>query len=224
MLKQNANMKIKLILIIFLVVLLILIGRASNNTDNTEPLIETKVVEVEQEPLKDESRPCPEAEELEPENAYLAKIQKWEEEYYYATNVWKYLRQRNFSQEVACGIIGNMMVETSGGTLDLKPSVYSPSGNYYGLCQWSQKYYPETKDLSFECQLDYLVNSMPWEFNTFGWLYKDVFDYEDFLTVDDPAKAALAFAKSYERCGPASYELRQEAALKAYEYFDLERP
>jgi hypothetical protein len=125
---------------------------------------------------------------------------------------------------VTCGIIGNMMIETSGGTLDLKPYIYSPSGNYYGLCQWSQKYYPGTKDLPFEHQLDYLLGSMPWEFNTFGKNYKTGFKYEDFLKMTDPAEAALAFAKSYERCCPASYEMRQEAAIKAYNYFNLEAP
>ena len=92
----------------------------------------------------------------------------WEDEHYYATKVWEYFRQRGFNNEVTCAIIGNMMIETSGGSLDLIPNIYSPSGNYYGLCQWSQKYYPETKDLPFEYQLDYLLGSMPWEFNTFG--------------------------------------------------------
>jgi len=125
------------LLIIFLAVLLIIIGRAS---DTVEQPVEVKSIEVKQEPVKNEPKPCTEVEMPESEDKYLDKIQKWEEEHYYATNVWKYLRQRNFSQEVVCGIIGNMMIETSGGTLDLKPYVYSPSGNYYGLCQWSQKY------------------------------------------------------------------------------------
>jgi hypothetical protein len=226
MLKRNADLFIKLLLIMLLVGLLILIGRASKTVE--QPIetkaVETKVVEAEPVVLKDEPRPCPEIEEPEPEDEYLTKIQKWEEEHYYATRVWKCLRQRNFSQEVACGIIGNMMIETSGGTLDLKPNIYSPSRNYYGLCQWSQKYYPGTKDLPFEHQLDYLLGTMPWEFNTFGKNYKKGFDYEAFLKITDPAEAALAFAKAYERCSPASYKLRQEAAIKAYEYFDLERP
>lgn len=221
MLKQNANMKIKLILIILLIVLLILTGRASSNTEL--PPIETKIVEVAQEPLKEVPKPYSKIEEPEPEDEYLDKIQKWEEEYYYATNVWKYLRQRNFSQEATCGIIGNMMIETSGGTLNLKPNIYSPSGNYYGLCQWSKKYYPEAHELSFEQQLEFLLNNIEWEINTFGKNYKKGFDYEAFLKIDDPAKAALAFAKSYERCGPASYELRQEAAVKAYNYFNLKK-
>ena len=152
----------------------------------------------------------------------LEHYKTWEEEYYYATKVWEYFRQRGFSQEVTCAIIGNMMIETSGGTLALNPTIYSPSGNYYGLCQWSQKYCPDTKDLPFEYQLDYLLGSMQWEFNTFGKNYKVGFDYEDFLKMRDVKAAALAFAKSYERCGPASYEMRQEAAEKAYNYFNLD--
>ena len=134
----------------------------------------------------------------------------------YAAIVYEYLTLRNFSKASACGIIGNMMIETSGGTLDLKPYVYSPSGNFYGLCQWSTKYYSGAKDLPFEHQLDYLLGTMPWEFKTFGWLYKDDFDFENFIQMKDPAEAALAFAVVYERCGPASYNLRKEAAVKAY--------
>ena len=40
----------------------------------------------------------------------------------------------------------------------------------------------------------------------------------------DPAEAALAFAQLYERCRSGSYELRQEAAIEAYEYFNLKAP
>lgn len=149
------------------------------------------------------------------------KIKQFEKEHYYATKVWEYLRQEGFSQEVTCAIIGNMMIETSGGSLDLNPTIYSPSGNYYGLCQWSKKYCPDAQGLSFEDQLDYLVKTMPWEFNTFGKNYKSGFKYEDFLAMTDVEEAALAFAKSYERCSSVSYEMRQEAAVVAYEYFDL---
>jgi hypothetical protein len=152
------------------------------------------------------------------------RYKTWEEEHFYAAKVFQYFMQRDFTKETTCAIIGNMMIETSGGTLDLKPEIYSKSGNYYGLCQWSMKYYPEARDLPFEQQLDYLLGTMPWEFNTFGWLYEEGFDYEDFTKMSDPEEAALAFAKVYERCGPASYELRKNAATEAYEYFDLEAP
>lgn len=144
-----------------------------------------------------------------------------QDEYYFATKTYEYLTLRNFSPASACGIIGNMMIETSGGTLDLKPYIYSPSGNFYGLCQWSTTYYSGAKDLPFEYQLDYLLGTMPWEFNTFGWLYKEGFTFEDFITLKDPKEAALVFAKVYERCGPVSYRLRQQAAQVAYDYFHL---
>jgi uncharacterized protein YceK len=218
MMKKHPNLFIKILLVILMVLLFWLIFGCAE-AESAVQSAEAKTVETAPVFCTDVECCTPET-----EDEYLAKIQKWEEEYYYATNVWKYLRQRGFSQEVTCGIIGNMMIETSGGTLDLKPYIYSPSGNYYGLCQWSQKYYPGTKDLPFEHQLDYLLGSMPWEFNTFGKNYKAGFKYEDFLKMTDPAEAALAFAKSYERCGPASYEMRQEAAIKAYKYFNLEAP
>ena len=154
----------------------------------------------------------------------LAYYKACEEEFYYATKVWEFLRQQGFNNEVTCAIIGNMMVETSGGSLDLDPANYSSSGNYFGLCQWSLKYYPETKDISFEEQLDYLLNTMPWEFDTFGKIYKRGFDYEDFTAMTNVEEAALAFAKSYERCRPTgyNYKMRQLAAVKAYEYFNFD--
>lgn len=150
------------------------------------------------------------------------KYSAWEAEYYYATKTFLFLRKNGYNEAVACGIIGNMMIETSGGSLALKPNIYSPSRDYYGLCQWSLKYYSEIRDCSFEDQLEYLLSNIAYEFNTFGKKYKTGFKYEDFLNITDPAEAALAFAKSYERCGSASHALRKEAAIKAYEYFNLD--
>lgn len=229
MLKRNTALFIKLLLIILLVLLFWFIlsrSKAELAEADIESPSELEVVWVKPAAI---SIPEPEPEpehyqeviEQSQEEDPTIKIKQWEEEHYYATKIWEYLRQRGFSQAVTCGIIGNMMIETSGGSLDLKPSIYSPSGNYYGLCQWSKKYYPEAHGLSFEQQLDYLLESIIWEINTFGKCYKEGFNYEDFLAITDPAKAALAFAKSYERCGPASYELRKQAAKKAYEYFSL---
>lgn len=213
MIKRNINLIVKLFLIIIFVLLCLLISSCAENEAAAEICIgntntPTSVL-VRPEPYQHIT-----AQEL--------KIKQFEEEHYYAAKVWEYLRQEGFSQEVTCAIIGNMMIETSGGSLDLKPTIYSPSGNYYGLCQWSKKYYPEVHGLSFEQQLEFLLTNIEWEINTFGKCYKEGFKYKDFLLMDDPAEAALAFAKSYERCGPASYEMRQEAALVAYEYFVID--
>lgn len=70
----------------------------------------------------------------------LEQYTRWEQEYYYAYKTFEFLLINGYSREVACGIIGNMMIETSGGTLNLNPNVYNPSGKYYGLCQWNRDY------------------------------------------------------------------------------------
>ena len=149
----------------------------------------------------------------------INKFLRWEAEYYYATKVWYFLRERGYSEAVTAGILGNMMIETSGGTLALNPTVYNPSGRFYGLCQWSLYYYPKARNMSFEEQLHYLLDTLEYEFKTFGFCYDAGFTLNDFLTITDPSTAALAFAKVYERCGGGSYGLRQKAAVVAYKYF-----
>lgn len=229
--KLHANLAIKLALI---AILALLVGLILCDTDVIEVEAGTAqdVVytanydpEITEEYLSQIRTKQAELEELEAKVASdLARYNAWEEEHFYATKVFQYFIQRGFTKEATCAIIGNMMIETSGGDLNLKPNIYSKSGNYYGLCQWSLKYYPETKDIPFERQLEYLFNTMHWEFNTFGWLYEEGFYYEDFIRMTDPAEAARAFAKVYERCTPVSYKLRERAAIKAYEYFDLKAP
>jgi hypothetical protein len=159
--------------------------------------------------------------EIDKAKTEISTIERWRSEYRYATDTWLFLKQNGYSDVIASAIIGNMMIETSGGSLDIIPIIYDPSGGYYGLCQWSLYYRPEAADMPFEEQLDYLHNDMAKEFKTFGKCYKKGFTFEDFLAMDDPAEAALAFAKVYERCGSGSYLLRTYAAMEAYEYFTI---
>jgi hypothetical protein len=151
--------------------------------------------------------------------AAKSTIWHWEDEYYYAIKAWDFFDQRGYSNVVIGAILGNMMVETSGGTLQLNPTIYNSTGDYYGLCQWSLYYRPELDGITFEEQLEYLNKDMAKEFNTFGNLYYSGFTYKDFLAMEDPAEAALAFAKVYERCASYSYSKRQTAAKVAYDYF-----
>ena len=75
----------------------------------------------------------------------------WEDKYYYATKTWLFLKQAGYSDVVASAIIGNMMIETGGRTLYLDPTLYDKAtGTYYGLCQWSLKYRPEVRNMSFD--------------------------------------------------------------------------
>ena len=152
----------------------------------------------------------------------ISAMSYWEDNY--DTKTWKFLISKGYSEVIASAIIGNMRVETSGGRAGINPArgSYYKGGYYYGLCQWSEKYHPDFMDASFEEQLEYLVESMPKEFKTFGYKYKDGFTYEDFLNMTDIAEAALAFAKVYERCATWSFNLRIEPAKDVYEYYSLE--
>ena len=149
----------------------------------------------------------------------IDRYRAYESEYYYATKTYLFLKQRGYSDAVTCGIIGNMMIETSGGTLDLNPYIYGPNNNYYGLCQWHLEYYPGANKWSFDQQLQFLHESMTAEFKVFGRLYAHNYTYDDFLLVNNAADAAYIFAKVYERCSPISFNMRRQAAQLAYEYF-----
>ena len=229
MFKRNPNLIVKFTLTIVLILLIILLLKIDTvNAEAKEQELSYNVyydIDATKDYLEQIKLRKAELESLEAKVVSdLEQYTKWEEEYYWAAKVFEYFMQRGFTKEATCAIIGNMMVETSGGSLNLNPDIYSASGNYYGLCQWSLRYYPETEGLTFRHQLNYLFSTMPWELNTFGWLYEDDFRYEDFVKMTDVKEAALAFAKGYERCGPASYGLRQKAAEKAYKYFTLKHP
>ena len=143
---------------------------------------------------------------------------KWsqrEKEYPTATYIWKYLKGMGYNDYVCAGIMGNMMVEVGGQTLNLN---HKARGTYYGICQWS-KGYKEVWGANLSQQCDFLANSIRYEFNTFGSCYKKGFKYNNFIALTNEKQAALAFAKCYERCSSSTYSLRQKCATKALEYF-----
>lgn len=148
---------------------------------------------------------------------FNANWQSKQETYPEATYVWEYLEGLGYSNAVSAGIMGNLMSETGGSTLQLDPELIS--GGYYGICQWSKKYYPDVWYCTLEEQCNFLRDTIKYEIDSFGDRYKDGFTYEDFLKLDNPADAALAFAKCYERSHAAGYERRQDNAIKAYNYF-----
>lgn len=143
-----------------------------------------------------------------------------EKEYETATIIWDYLLEQEYSETVAAAILGNIMAEVGGQTLDIDAT--AGSKNYYGICQWSYKYCSDVFGKNLEEQLDYLNKTMEKEFNTFGNQYKSNFKFSDFLEMTDTREAALAFSKCYERNIPESYSVRQDNAAIAYEYFHKE--
>ena len=150
------------------------------------------------------------------ENNFNNRIVEKEKEYPAATYIWKYLKQQGYNDYVCAGIIGNLMTEVGGQTLKL--NYESANNNYYGICQWN-KAYKEVWGASLSEQCKFLNKTMKYEFDSFGYAYKNDFNFEEFKNLKNERKAAKAFAKCYERCGSASYEIRQNNAEKAYKYF-----
>lgn len=153
------------------------------------------------------------------EEARRAEEAKWATkaaEYPAATQIWRYMKAQGWNDYVCAGIMGNLMVEVGGQTLDIRYTL--SSSGYYGMCQWSRGY-SQVWGAGLETQCDFLRDTIKYEFDTYGFKYQKGFNFNSFLNMTDAQQAALAFAKSYERCGSGSYGVRQKNALKAYNYF-----
>lgn len=137
-------------------------------------------------------------------------------EYPAATQIWRYMKAQGWNDYVCAGIMGNLMAEVGGQTLDIRYTL--SSSGYYGMCQWSRGY-SQVWGAGLETQCDFLRDTIKYEFDTYGFKYQKGFNFNSFLNMTDAQQAALAFAKSYERCGSGSYGVRQKNALKAYNYF-----
>lgn len=150
--------------------------------------------------------------ELHDQYNYQLRKERWDDEYPVAAEVYNTLIENGYSAPVACGIIGNMMAEVGGQTLNLQ---YAADGNgYYGLCQWSMNYYPNVYGESVSGQMIYLLDTIEYAFEHYG-----NYTFSEFLQITNPAEAANAFARAYERCDPASYYQREINALTAFDYF-----
>lgn len=153
------------------------------------------------------------------EEARRAEEAKWATkaaEYPAATQIWRYMKAQGWNDYVCAGIMGNLMAEVGGQTLDIRYTL--SSSGYYGMCQWSRGY-SQVWGAGLETQCDFLRDTIKYEFDTYGFKYQKGFNFNSFLNMTDAQQAALAFAKSYERCGSGSYGVRQKNALKAYNYF-----
>jgi hypothetical protein len=149
----------------------------------------------------------------------LNELKKEEEsdEYPVATYIWNYMKAQGWSDYVCAGIMGNIMQETGGRTLNIN---YKFDGNgYYGICCWSKKYNPNVVGLDLEGQCAYLVKTVKKLMNTYGRLYKKGYTFEDFLEAESIEEAANAFLVVYERPGYKKSPKRVQNGEKAYEYF-----
>lgn len=129
------------------------------------------------------------------------------EEYPYATYIWLYCTEiLGCNNYVAAGILGNIMAEVGGGTLNIRYWLYGiDNEHYYGMCQWYDKYCfgIQGTDLIYQCQ--YLGETIKTEIDNYGYMYSYGYTYDDFLNLQSAEQAALMFAASYERCGSTYY-------------------
>ena len=125
--------------------------------------------------------------------------------------IWSYLTtEMGLGDIQAAGIFGNMMVECGGRSFNLQPYIYSPGGNYYGLCQWNTSgHHRSITGGTVDEQLDYLSSTIRGEMDEFG--------YSQFEASTTPESAAYSFARWYERCADPSG--RGSEARRAYDYF-----
>jgi hypothetical protein len=150
---------------------------------------------------------------------YNSTWAKKEAQYPAATYIWRYLTETlGYNNYVAAGILGNIMGEVGGGTLNIQYWLKSSSGAYYGMCQWSKGYSGVWgADLAGQCK--FLANTIAYEMNTYGKLYASGFNYSKFLNLTNEQQAAKAFARCYERGAASTYSARMRNATIAYNYF-----
>lgn len=156
---------------------------------------------------------------------YKDTLKKQEEKYWnkkrnqypVATEIWLYLKNEGYNDYVCAGILGNLMAEVGGQTLNINP-LRSGHG-YYGMCQWSTKYYPKVVGEDLNGQLEFLNSNIKTIINKYGKNYKSDFNHFKFKKLKNEKEAAKAFAACYERCASYTYSQRMKNATVAYEYF-----
>ena len=201
----------KLTLLIALSIVIVFAATALMTPQRAEaPSEETQTTETED--------PLPTTTTTIIETTTTTTTTKPKEEYEVARYIWDYFKSLGWNDAVCAGIMGNLMSEVGGQTLDIQYWLYG-KGNHYGMCQWSLKYYPTIEGADLDTQLEFLKSNIEYEINTFGYNYQKGFNYKKFLQLEDEKQAALAFAKAYERCGGGGYTRRQKNATKAYNYF-----
>ena len=131
-------------------------------------------------------------------------------EYPAAALVWQLLREAGLSAPVTAGIMGNMMAEVGGHTLNFMP--YTRVSGFYGLCMWATVYTPQVDGLDIHGQIRVLMETMEANIAAGGG------SYAEFVQIQDARAAAKYFSDFYER--PAVWATaRADNAETALKYF-----
>ena len=137
--------------------------------------------------------------------------------------IFRYLTgELGLSTAAACGILGNMHVET-GGTFD--PTAHDPDNIGYGICQWNNTAdagYRVDELKAFTAQWNTVQGQL--EFIKHDLLHNSyllsLHLYDDLKAFgnseEDAVAASDCFAKKYEGCAQWTFEMRREKARFYY--------
>ena len=132
---------------------------------------------------------------------YQNKVIKFET-YYNSSLVWYTMKDFGWSDDICAGILGNMMRECGGDSLNINPYTQN---SHYGLCQWSRRYHPDAWGKDITGQLQYLQSTL---------------DLDIFKNCNSPEEVAEVFCWKYERPAPDDpVHKRRNNARIAYNYF-----
>lgn len=220
-----------IIILLFVVSFAIVATIAGNallvtNSDQEEPGVppqSSTIIEDTIPPTETESELPPEATEPIDPAPNLEEL-LWmhrEAEYPIATEIWLIMKSYGWSDAACAGIMGNIMREVGGDTLEyIQPDLYGAGGYHFGLCQWSKRYYSEIYPTNewmptAREQLDFLRHTIL-HYNGNGYSYGFTEDY--LKTATDCREVAKIFCDGYERPNESPTR-RQNNAEKAYNYF-----
>lgn len=145
-------------------------------------------------------------------------------EYPEAQLIWNTMISWGWTAETCAGVIGNMMAEIGGGTLDLS-DWNSNGGCGYGLIQWTSNRRSILKSRygsypTIEQQLIFMRDELFGINNTCQQVSSSVLDkIMNTNGNETPESIAFCFASNYERCASSYRAKRQGYARIAYEYF-----
>lgn len=190
----------------------------------TTAIIETAPIETPVETTTIETTPITEqipVTEPIPETTVKDIWDERREEYPIATEVWLYMKNEfGWSDIVCAGIMGNLMRETGGDTLYLKPESNDEMG--FGLVQWigqrRKDIFSKYGDMpSIAEQLEFMKDEL---YGTKGVVQQVTDQQRDMIfNAKTAAKSAEEFARWFERPASTNYTNRKNNAAKAYEYF-----
>ena len=131
-----------------------------------------------------------------------------------ASEIWRTLVAAGYSEPVTAGILGNVMAEVGGHTLDIRPD--TAVGGYYGICMWDIRYTPQITGKDLAGQLEVLQETMQANIEEAGG------SYVDFCSLTDEQAAARYFDTYYERSSGEAREQRARNAAAALAYYGTE--